>query len=59
MQVELEDVLKLLEDELRSKQDRALIPKENPYLQYSLLGMAEGVKAAYKRVENHYRREQY
>ena len=59
MIMDLEDVIGLLNELYKNKQQVALVPHESVHRQYVNLGAAEGVKMAIKKLEELQRREAY
>jgi len=59
MNVDLEDVIKLLEEVLESKTKLALIPGENANKQYAMIGAVDGVRSSIAKLKSFYGRESY
>ena len=59
MNVQMEDVIALLKETLEDRKKIAMMPVDNPYKQYAMIGVVEGLGMAIKKLENHFERERY
>ena len=57
MHVDLEDVLKLIDELQASKTRQALIPNELVHKQYAMLGVVSGIEDVKRKLSNFYGRE--
>lgn len=59
MNMELQDIIKLLGEVESSKVKAALLPQEQECMTYYKLGQVEGVKSSIRKLESLLRRESY
>jgi len=59
MVVDIDDIIKLLQELEHNKIELALVPNDLVSKQYALIGSVEGVRSAIRKLKNHYEREDF